>query len=67
MREWKLTTLIFGSSSFIVFYISFFLENRPDAVVKSSHQCQEVLGLSGLSAIIAGVRLARENPPPYPT
>jgi hypothetical protein len=43
------------------------LEDRPGAVVKSSHWCQEVLGSSGISAIIAGVRLSRENSPPNPT
>jgi hypothetical protein len=42
-------------------------EDRAGVVVKSSHWCQEVLGSSSLSAIIAGVRLARENPPPDPT
>jgi hypothetical protein len=48
-------------------FICLYVEDRPGAVVKSSHWCQEVLGSSSLSAIVARVRLAWENPPGNPT
>jgi hypothetical protein len=51
----------------VVVEILYIEDDSPGAVVKSSHWCQEVLGSSGLFAIIAGVRLAPENPPPDPT
>jgi hypothetical protein len=41
------------------------MEDRPGTVVKSSHWCQEVLGLSSLSAIIADVRLEKSSPRPH--
>jgi hypothetical protein len=51
----------------VIVEILYIEDDSPGAVVKSSHWCQEVLGSSRLFAIIAGVRLAPENPPPDPT